>query len=71
MPECKHTEGPQHDCAYVDFRNACSERAAVLADMTHGSVLPAPDTEDENGMRWAQRWNRLYIAELARLVSRA
>lgn len=32
LPGCKHTEGPYHDCKYVDARTALIPKASQIAD---------------------------------------
>lgn len=34
---CSHTEGAQHDCAYVEIRNALIDEAAAYADREVGT----------------------------------
>lgn len=65
---CPHTEGPGHDCAYVDQRNAliplAEERTALLiGDEPRGSVLA--------GKAWRERWSFTFSSEMDRLVATA
>lgn len=47
---CNHTEGPGHDCAYVDARNALIPAAERLTDQAVGPL--APDATPFDVARW-------------------
>lgn len=63
---CHHTEGPGHDCSYVDARNA-------LIPVAQREVLralgPALDDHDAHSVRYAKDFSRLFFRAMDRLWS--
>lgn len=60
---CGHTEGPGHDCAYVEWRNSLIPHAERFADTAVGRVT------DEDAPEARDRWNRAFLAQMDRLVA--
>lgn len=60
---CRHTEGPGHDCAYVDLRESLIPEAERLATAHVLSVDPS-----EAEPRRTDEWTRRFMVEMDRLV---
>jgi hypothetical protein len=57
---CRHTEGPMHDCAYVDKRNSLLPEAYQWAN----SQVTAQD-------RFGNNWSRIFSEKMTELIARA
>lgn len=56
---CQHTEGPMHNCAYVDGRN----RLTLIAYRWANEQVPAD--------RFGNNWSRLFSEKMTELVAQA
>lgn len=63
-PDCKHPEGPGHDCAYVDARNSLIPTAEHNARRAVG--VPLTRAEQYQG-RYKLVFARAFLAEMDRL----
>lgn len=63
--KCPHTEGKQHDCDYVIWRNLLVPLAAAEADARY----PEPvDMTLEDRWRWERKWDSAYHRAMDRLA---
>jgi hypothetical protein len=62
---CNHTEGPGHNCAYVDARNALIPEAEAEADLFERVRSPGrPSMADD------ARWGGAFLRAMERLSRR-
>jgi hypothetical protein len=58
MARCRHTDGPEHDCSYVDARNAL-----IPAAERHANKFVPISSDSE----FAARWTLAFMTEMDRL----
>jgi hypothetical protein len=62
--KCDHSEGPKHDCDYVDWRDSL----VPLAEAVANAALGAAPVDKASTARWEKRWTHRFHAEMARLT---
>jgi hypothetical protein len=62
MIDCNHTEGPYHDCLYVDQRNSLISVAVVMASNLH--PRPANTTNEVLLDHWRKKWDASFLSAM-------
>lgn len=65
-PECKHTDGPGHDCAYVTFRESLVPIAEAEADARYPEK---PNLTMEQGWMRSRKWDAAFHRAMERLIN--
>ena len=62
--KCSHTDGPGHDCAYVEWRQRIAQSAEHAADARWGAAPAGVEAQ----AAWRRRWDAEYHRAIERLM---
>ncbi len=66
--KCRHSEGPFHDCAYVEWRTGFIPFAEAIANRKHGATIAEDATADDKET-WSFAWDATFLSEMGRLTN--